>query len=97
MTIRVDHAGLQQAADDLVASARAIENRLDLMEQNLKKYVNEWSGDARDTYFRSKATWDECLRDMKKMLENTSAAVVRANDDYRNQDRKSASTFEIKA
>lgn len=91
--LTVDHGSLEATAQDLVAGARAIEGRLDRLEQELQPLRSEWSGNAQEAYIRAKAVWDQEMTQMIQLLQQTSNSVTNANAEYRAADNRGANRF----
>lgn len=91
--IRVDHGALGQGAQDLLASAREIQARLDQLEGELRPLATGWTGRARESYDVAKARWDRAIADMVLLLQDTSIGVDAANADYQAADRRGAQRF----
>lgn len=91
--LRVDHAGLDQAALDLQGAVRRIAARMDTLEAELEPLRSEWSGQAQQAYLRAKRVWDAALQEMTALLADTGRAVTQSNHDYRAADQRAASSF----
>ena len=95
--IRVNHAGLEQAAQDLQQKVKDIDNRMNRLESDLAPLRNEWAGNARTSYDTAKAKWDLAIQEMKTLLDETSKTVYQSNADYARADQRGAQAFQIKA
>lgn len=91
--LRIVHPGLDQAAADLLAGVRQIDERLDRLEAELAPLRHDWSGDAQVAYVTAKATWDRALAEMRDLLADSGRAVEVANADYRAADQRGAQRF----
>lgn len=91
--LRVNHGGLDQAAQDLHATVRRIDDRMDRLEGELAPLRSDWSGRAQEAYVEAKAAWDGALSAMRDLLDETSRAVHQANADYRAADQRGAHGF----
>lgn len=91
--IRVDHAALSQASQDLVAAAKNIESRLDTLEADLTPLQAGWSGAAKDAYHQAKTQWDKAIEEMTLLLQQVGGAVQQSNDEYRAADLRGAGRF----
>ena len=93
--LRVNHAGLDQAATDLGTTVKNIDDRLNRLESELAPLRSDWTGNAQQAYVVAKTKWDTAMQEMKTLLADTSTAVVNSNAEYRAADARGAASFEI--
>ena len=93
MDLLVSHAGLDRTAEDLSMVVDRIGGRLHALELDLAPLRHEWLGDAQQAYTAAKLRWDAAIGEMRSLLREVSAQVVRANDDYRAADARGARAF----
>jgi early secretory antigenic target protein ESAT-6 len=93
--LRVNHAGLDQAADDLGQAVKRIDDRLNRLESELAPLRSDWTGNAQQAYTTAKAKWDNAMMEMKTLLAETSTAVTQSNQEYRAADQRGAASFDI--
>lgn len=93
--LRVNHAGLDQAAEDLGTAVKKIDDRLNRLESELAPLRSDWSGNAQQAYITAKAKWDGAMNEMKDLLAQTSAQVHQSNADYKAADARGAASFDI--
>lgn len=91
--LRVNHAGLDQAARDLAAAVQRIDDRLHGLEVELAPLRSDWTGEAQRAYVIAKTKWDTAMQEMRDLLRETSVAVHRSNLAYRAADRRGAASF----
>jgi WXG100 family type VII secretion target len=91
--IKVHHGTLEQGATDVLQAAKAIEARLDTLENELKPLAGDWTGSARAAYVEAKATWDEAMTSMIVLLQQSSQGVDASNAEYRAADLRGAARF----
>jgi WXG100 family type VII secretion target len=91
--LRVNHAALDAAADDLGRTVTAIDGRLGRLDQELAPLRSEWAGNAQQAYAAAKARWDGAITEMRDLLQETSRQVHQSNADYRAADRRGAASF----
>lgn len=91
--IKVNHGGLDLAADQLKTTANDINNRLNVLEDELAPLRSEWTGNAQTSYQAAKSRWDQAIEGMIQLLNDTSLAVRNSNDEYRGADNRGASRF----
>ena len=93
--LRVNHAGLDQAAQDLYSTVKKIDDRMNRLESELAPLRSDWSGQAQQAYVAAKAKWDAALGDMRNLLDDTSRTVSQSNAEYRAADQRGASSFDL--
>lgn len=91
--LRVNHAGLDGAADDLMRIVNRIDARMNELEQELAPLRSSWIGDAQEAYAVAKARWDGALTEMRDLLLSTSRQVTLSNSEYRAADARGARSF----
>ncbi len=92
--IRVHHAGLEQAAQDLRDTVTRIDTRMNQLEGELNPLRHGWAGNARTAYDGAKARWDAAIAEMRDLLAQTSGAVQQSNAEYLAADARGARAFE---
>lgn len=93
--LRVNHAGLDRAAEDLYAAVKKIDDRMNRLESELSPLRSDWNGQAQQAYTTAKAKWDWALQEMRDLLDQTSKTVHQSNAEYRAADMRGANSFEI--
>lgn len=91
--LRVDHSGLEMAADDLQQGVRAIEERLARLSGELAPLRTDWTGQAQQAYQLAQNRWTSAIEDLRLLLAQSSVAVRQANADYAAADRRGAAAF----
>lgn len=92
--LRVQHARLDGAAQDLHRTVTDMDERLGRLEQELAPLRSDWTGNAQEAYHVAKARWDRAIREMRDLLAETSRAVQESNAAYQAADRRGAASFE---
>ena len=93
--LRVNHAGLDQAATDLGTTVKNIDDRLNRLESELAPLRSDWTGNAQQAYHVAKTKWDTAMKDMKDLLQDTSMTVHQSNADYKSADQRGAASFDF--
>ena len=93
--LRVNHAGLDMAAQDLSDSVKKIDDRLNRLESEQAPLRSDWTGNAQQSYQVAKTKWDTAMQEMRDLLQETSTTVHQSNADYRAADQRGAASFEI--
>jgi 6 kDa early secretory antigenic target len=93
--LRVNHAGLDTAAEDLGRAVKQIDDRLNRLESELAPLRSDWTGNAQQAYEVAKAKWDGAMQDMRNLLQDTSSTVHQSNAEYKAADQRGAASFDI--
>ena len=93
--LRVNHAGLDNAAEDLYRRVKEIDDRLNRVEQELGPLRSDWTGNAQQAYTTAKAKWDWAIKEMRDLLDETSRTVYQSNAEYKAADQRGAASFDI--
>jgi 6 kDa early secretory antigenic target len=93
--LKVVHAGLEQAAADLMDIVNAIDARLRRLEQELGPLSSAWIGEAQAAYTYAKTRWDLAVVEMRDHLRRTSLQVAQSNAEYRAADARGARAFDL--
>lgn len=93
--LRVNHGGLDLAAQDLHRAVQQIDERLDRLEGELSPLRSDWTGRAQEAYERAKRTWDGAIQEMVHLLADTGRTVAASNEDYRAADQRGAAAFDL--
>ena len=92
--LKVDHAGLDAAAGDLMGIVNRIDARLHSLECDLSPLHTSWVGDAQHAYTVAQARWHRAIGEMRDLLCSTAQQVAAANDAYRAADARGARAFD---
>jgi WXG100 family type VII secretion target len=93
--IRVQHAALDQAAQDMYKTVQDIDNRMNRLESELKPLQSQWAGSQQQAYTVAKAKWDWAIQEMRDLLDDSHRTVYQSNDEYRSADQRGAARFQI--
>ena len=93
--LRVNHAGLDNAAEDMYRTVKDIDDRLNRLEQELAPLRSDWTGNAQQAYTTAKAKWDWAIKEMRDLLDETSRTVYQSNAEYKAADQRGAASFDI--
>ena len=64
--LRVNHAGLDTAAQDLYTAVKDIDDRMNRLESELAPLKSDWTGNAQTAYHTAKAKWDTAIQEMRE-------------------------------
>ena len=93
--LRVNHAGLDMAAQDLSDSVKKIDDRLNRLESELAPLRSDWTGNAQQSYQVAKTKWDTAIAEMRQLLGDTGNTVGQSNQEYHSADLRGANSFQI--
>ena len=93
--LRVNHAGLDVAADDLRRTVNDVDACLNRLEQELSPLRSDWTGNAQQAYVAAKARWDRAITEMRDLLDETGRTVQQSNAEYQAADQRGAAAFDI--
>jgi WXG100 family type VII secretion target len=93
--LKVNHGGLDNAADDLMGIVNKIDSRMQNLERELNPLRANWIGDAQTAYQVAKQKWDGAIHEMRDLLHTTSQQVTQSNADYKAADARGARSFDI--
>lgn len=93
--LRVNHGGLDTAAQDLYNAVKEIDDRMNRLESELAPLKSDWTGNAQNAYHSAKAKWDGAITEMRDLLDQTSQTVQQSNAEYKAADARGAAAFDI--
>lgn len=93
--IRVQHAALEQAAEDMFTTVKKIDDRMNRLESELEPLRNDWHGQAQTAYTTAKAKWDWAIQEMRDLLDQSKETVYQSNAEYKATDQRGAAQFEL--
>lgn len=93
--IRVNHAGLDRAAEDMYQTVKDIDDRMNRLESELAPLRSDWDGSARNSYASAKAKWDLAILEMRNLLDDAGKSVQQSNTEYAAADQRGAASFDI--
>lgn len=91
--IRVNHAALDQAAQDMYKTVQDIDERMNRLEAELKPLQSGWAGNAQQAYYVAKGKWDTAIEEMRNLLDQSHQTVSHSNQEYAAADRRGAAQF----
>lgn len=91
--IRVNHAALDLAIDEMIKAVNDIDGRLDRLEGELEPLRSQWVGNAQQSYTIAKAKWDTAIQEMKDLLTETHTSVATSKQEYIQADARGAAQF----
>jgi 6 kDa early secretory antigenic target len=93
--IRVHHAALDQAAQDMYQTVKDIDDRMNRLESELAPLKSDWAGGAQQAYTRAKAKWDWAIQEMRDLLDESHKTVYQSNAEYMAADKRGAASFDL--
>lgn len=80
MTIFVNYAQMESAAQQMRSISSRIDTELDTLRSKLQNMV--WDGDDREAYNGHQARWDRAIQDINTLLNEIGGAVGIARENY---------------
>jgi len=80
--IKVGGAGIDTLVNEMRSGLAKLEQRLETMKGDLRPYVEQWDGSARQAYSTAQRDWDTQIEECKLLLEDVRQAVIRSKEDY---------------
>ena len=93
--LRVNHGGLDTAAQDLYTAVKEIDDRMNRLENELAPLKSDWTGNAQASYHAAKAKWDGAIQEMRDLLDESHRTVYSSNADYMAADNRGAARFDF--
>ena len=91
--LRVNHAELDLAAENMYATVKKLQETLDNLEKDIEPHRDTWSGGQQQAYDYAKAVWDNQMKDMADLLDQSKNTVYTSNADYLSADKRGAARF----
>lgn len=93
--IRVNHAGLDRAAQDMQQTVKDIDDRMNRLEGELAPLRSDWDGNAKNSYLSAKLKWDRAIQEMRDLLDDSHRTVYQSNAEYAAADSRGAASFDM--
>lgn len=93
MSISVNYAALQVAADDIRSTTDQVNGILEQLKSDLAPLVNTWEGEAQSAYQQKQSQWDQAAEDMNRVLASIGTAVNDALGRYQAGESKARDSF----
>ena len=82
MSMLVDYATIQRAADDCNDSGKELQQLFDQLKSDLAPLINTWDGDAMIAYSQKQQQWDSSFEELKQLLAQIAAVLPQIADGY---------------
>ena len=93
--LRVNHAGLDTAAQDLANAVKKIDDRLNRLEQELAPLRSDWTGNAQQSYQVAKTKWDTAMQEMGTSCRRPATPCTSRTPTTSAADQRGAASFEM--
>jgi WXG100 family type VII secretion target len=80
--IKVDYATIHAAAEDCNSTVKELEQQFQTLKDDLSPLVNEWQGNAKESYMGAQAQWDQKFDDLKQVLSQIAIILPQIADGY---------------
>ncbi|MCE1178897.1 MAG: WXG100 family type VII secretion target [Micrococcales bacterium] len=86
-TIQQDFGQINAAAEDIKTGAKALDDRLNQLEEFLNKERENWTGGASEAYFSARSEWESAIKEMNLLLNQIGSAVQESNEGFQQGER----------
>lgn len=87
---KVNFGALDTAAADISSAGKALESRLNDLDQQLSPLRADWTGSASEAYAQSKAQWTNAINDMNQLLNDIGQAVAQSGSGYQDMEKSNS-------
>lgn len=91
---KVSFGALDTAAADIAASGKALQSRLDDLDRSLAPLRSDWTGEASESYQRSRAQWTQAISDMNTLLGDIGRAVGQSSSGFSGSEKSNSGRFQ---
>ncbi len=91
--IKYQFGNIQAGAQDINASAMAINSELDELKQMLQPLVSTWEGESAAAYNAAQAKWDTAAKELNQVLATISKSVEESNNRMSHINRVAANSW----
>ncbi|WP_020668388.1 WXG100 family type VII secretion target [Amycolatopsis nigrescens] len=82
MTIKVDYATINAAAEDCKSTGGELEALFGDLKKQLNPLVETWTGSAQTEYQALQKQWDDSFTELKQLLAQIATALPQIADGY---------------
>ncbi|MCE7005781.1 WXG100 family type VII secretion target [Kibdelosporangium philippinense] len=82
MNIKVDFAAVENAGNQIKATAGKMDGELDTLRSQLAPLGAAYEGDAKQEWERVQTTWNQAQNDLNQVLAQIGAATMQAATEY---------------
>ena len=75
---------------DMNAINTQIKNALSDMESSVERSLNDWTGDAKEQYYVSKAKWNAAAQEMTMHFDQARQTLLTISDNYGSTEQRHA-------
>jgi len=91
--IVVNFVTLMKASDDIVRSVKTMDSQLDGLKRGIQPMIATWDGEAQQAYYARQQQWESAATDLKTLLGQIQAAVVKSAEIMMAREKANASRF----
>jgi 6 kDa early secretory antigenic target len=84
---------LSDAQAQFMAAYTGLTSEINDLDAQLRSHLQDWQGSAQAAYYEAKGIWDRAIADMGMVIQNLSAVVGDANQNYQTAESTNASMF----
>ncbi|WP_028852119.1 WXG100 family type VII secretion target [Thermocrispum municipale] len=82
MTIQVDYATLERAADEVNKAQQLMNTKLEEVEAEVKRLAASWEGEAQTAYQTAQKKQNEAQAELAQVLAQIETAILDAKQRY---------------
>jgi early secretory antigenic target protein ESAT-6 len=90
---RANFGGLSEGEAAFSQAARALMDELNDLEGKLRTKLNQWDGQAQQSYWNFQKQWDAAAKDMQNVVAQLGLAIRDANENYQAAERSNTSIW----
>lgn len=90
---KVNFGALDTAAADIAGAGKALQSRLDELDNQLAPLRSDWTGAASESYAQSKAQWTKAIVEMNELLQQIGQAVRASGGSYQDTEKSNSTMW----
>lgn len=91
--IKVNFSQVEQGSQQIIATAKQIDELLDSLHTQIQNLEQEWTGGTGEDFQNAKRQWETSAQDLQQTLSKIGAAVSAAHQAYLDTEAKNASAW----
>ena len=92
--LRVNHPALELACENMYATVKKLDARLQKLDQDVQPLTTDWLGSQQAAWKAAHQKWSWAMLEMRNLLDQSKQTVYESNAAYRAADARGANAFE---